>query len=156
MDSYDKINKVITYNKKAWYEYIIEDKIEAGVALLGSEVKSIRLSKVNINNSYADSIKNEIFILGANITEYKQSKVFNHHPIRKRKLLLRKKEIKKLIGLIKRKGYTLIPLSLYFNKKNIIKILLGVAKGKTKQDKREIIKQRDWQRNKKYLLKNSN
>ena len=155
MDFDQKINRVISNNKKAWYDYEIENKIEAGIVLLGSEVKSLRLSKVSINSSYADSIENEIFILGANIPEYKKSRIFNHSPRRRRKLLLRKKEIQKLIGLINRKGYTLIPLTLYFNQKNIVKILLGIAKGKKKKDKREIIKQRDWQRNKERLSKSS-
>ena len=147
--------KIIAQNKKAYHEYEIEDKIEAGIVLAGSEVKSLRFSKASINESYAHSIGNEIFILGANIPEYNKAKSFKHFPIRQRKLLLHKREIKKLIGLIKRKGHTLIPLSLYFNKKNIAKILLGIAKGKKKHDKRETIKQRDWERDKARILKNS-
>ncbi len=138
--------KIIAQNKKAYHDYLIEDEIEAGIVLLGSEAKSLRFSKASINDSYADSIGNQIFMLGANIPEYNQAKILNHSPKRKRKLLLNKKEIKKLIGLIKRKRYTLIPISLFFNKKNIAKILLGIAKGKKKHDKREAIKQKDWQR----------
>lgn len=147
--------KIIAQNKKAYHEYEIEDKIEAGIVLAGSEVKSLRFSKASINESYAHSIGNEIFILGANIPEYNKAKSFKHFPTRQRKLLLHKREIKKLIGLIKRKGHTIIPLSLYFNKKNIAKILLGIAKGKKKHDKRESIKQRDWERDKARILKNS-
>ena len=147
--------KIIAQNKKAYHEYEIEDKIEAGIVLAGSEVKSLRFSKASINESYAHSIRNEIFILGANIPEYNKAKSFKHSTTRQRKLLLHKREIKKLIGLIKRKGHTLIPLSLYFNKKNIAKILLGIAKGKKKHDKREAIKQRDWERDKARILKSS-
>ena len=140
--------KIIAQNKKAYHEYVIEDKIETGIILAGSEVKSLRFSKASINESYAHSIGNEIFILGANIPEYNKAKSFKHSPTRQRKLLLHRKEIKKLIGLIKRKGYTMIPLSLYFNKKNIAKVLLGIAKGKKKHDKRQVIKERDSERDK--------
>ncbi|WHA04364.1 SsrA-binding protein SmpB [Candidatus Bandiella numerosa] len=147
--------KIIAQNKKAYHEYVIEDKIETGIILAGSEVKSLRFSKASINESYAHSIGNEIFILGANIPEYNKAKSFKHSPTRQRKLLLHRKEIKKLIGLIKRKGYTLIPLSLYFNKKNIAKVLLGIAKGKKKHDKRQVIKERDSERDKARELKNS-
>ncbi|EDV18434.1 hypothetical protein TRIADDRAFT_63046 [Trichoplax adhaerens] len=139
----------------SYHEYLIEDKVEAGIVLKGSEVKSLRFSKASINESYANNIDNEIFILGANIPEYNKAKSFKHNPKRQRKLLLHKKEINKLIGLIKRKGYTLIPLTLYFNKKNIAKISLGLAKGKKKHDKREAIKQRDWERDKARIFKNN-
>ena len=130
MKKTDHSIQIIAQNKKAYHDYHIEDKIEAGIVLKGTEVKSLRCSKASIVESYADSIGNEIFLLGANINEYGKAKNFNHHPRRQRKLLLHKKEIKKLIGLIKRKGYTLIPLSLYFNKHNIAKLSLGIAKGK--------------------------
>ena len=145
--------KVISQNKKAYHEYTIEEKIEAGIALLGSEVKSLRCSQASIAESYATNEGNEIFLLGANIKEYKQAKQFNHYPKRKRKLLLHKKEIKKLIGLIRKKGYTLVPLSLYFNEKNLAKLLLGIARGKKKHDKREAIKEREWSRKKARVLK---
>jgi SsrA-binding protein len=147
--------QIVAQNKKAYHEYLIEDKVEAGIILKGSEVKSLRFSKASINESYADNIDNEIFILGANIPEYNKAKSLKHNPKRQRKLLLHKKEINKLIGLIKRKGYTLIPLTLYFNKKNIAKISLGLAKGKKKHDKREAIKQRDWERDKARIFKNN-
>ncbi len=140
--------QILAKNKKAYYEYFIEEEIEAGISLKGSEVKSLRLSKVSIAESYADVIDNEVFLIGANIQQYDYAKIYNHHPTRLRKLLLHKKEIKNLIGLTKRKGYTLIPLSIYFNKRNIAKLLLGIAKGKKKHDKRETIKQRDWERRK--------
>ena len=147
--------QIVAQNKKAYHEYLIEDKVEAGIVLKGSEVKSLRFSKASINESYANNIDNEIFILGANIPEYNKAKSFKHYPKRQRKLLLHKKEINKLIGLIKRKGYTLIPLMLYFNQKNIAKISLGLAKGKKKHDKREAIKQRDWERDKARIFKNN-
>lgn len=146
--------KIIAQNKKAYHEYIIEDRIEAGIILYGSEVKSLRFAKASINEAYAHNIGNEIFILGANIQEYNKAKSFKHYPTRERKLLLHRREIKKLIGLMKQKGYTLIPLLLYFNKKNIAKVLLGVAKGKKKYDKREAIKQRDCERDRARILKN--
>lgn len=147
--------QIVAQNKKAYHEYTIEDKIEVGIVLKGSEVKSLRFSKASINESYANNIDNEIFILGANIPEYNKAKSFKHNPKRPRKLLLHKKEIKRLIGLIKRKGYTIIPLTLYFNHKNIAKLSLGLAKGKKKHDKREAIKQRDWERDKARIFKNS-
>ena len=146
--------KVITQNRKAYHDYVIEDEIEVGIALFGSEVKSLRCSKADISAAYAHHIRNEIFVSGVYIAEYNQAKIFNHSPTRQRKLLLHKKEIKKFIGLIERKGYTFIPLLLYFNKRNIAKILLGIAKGKKKYDKRESIKQKDSKRDQERLLKN--
>ncbi|MFQ3306989.1 MAG: SsrA-binding protein [Candidatus Midichloriaceae bacterium] len=144
--------KIICQNKKAYYEYFIEDKLEVGIVLKGSEVKSLRFSGGSIAESYADSIGNEIFLLGSYIEEYDKAKAFNHYSRRNRKLLLHKKEIKKLIGLVKRKGHTLIPLSLYFNHKNTVKLSLGIAKGKKKHDKREAIKDREWERRKARIL----
>lgn len=146
--------KIIAQNKKAYHEYHIEDKIEAGIVLKGTEVKALRCSKASITESYADEIGNEIFLLGASINEYSKAKKFNHYPRRQRKLLLHKKEIKKLTGFVKRKGYTLVPLSLYFNERNIAKLSLGIAKGKKKHDKREAIKQKDWNKRKARLMKN--
>jgi SsrA-binding protein len=148
--------KIIAQNKKAYHEYFIEEKIEVGIVLRGSEVKSLRCSNASIAESYADKVGDEIFLLGASISEYSKAKMFTHYPRRQRKLLLHKREIKKLTGLIKRKGYTLVPLSLYFNKKNIAKISLGIAKGKKKHDKREAIKERDWNRDKGRLMKAHN
>ena len=146
--------KMIAQNKRAYHEYFIEEEIEAGIMLKGTEVKSLRCSQASIVESYADQIDNEIFLLGSNIPEYSKARIFNHYPKRQRKLLLHKKEIKRLTGLIKRKGYTLIPLSLYFNKNNIAKISLGLARGKKQHDKREAIKQKDWDRDKARLMKN--
>jgi SsrA-binding protein len=143
--------KVIAQNKRAFYDYEVVQKIEAGMVLLGSEVKSLRLAKASIAQAYAANEGDEIFLYGSNISEYKQAKNFGHAPQRVRKLLLHRREIKKVISMITKKGYTLVPLTLYFNHKNIAKISLGVAKGKKRFDKREAEKQKDWQREKQRL-----
>jgi len=152
-------NGLIAKNRKAYFDYQILEEIEVGIALLGSEVKSLRVNSCNITDSYADirtiNANNEIILLNLHISEYKGAKNFSHTPLRERKLLLHKREIKKLIGKIKLKGQTLIPLSIYFNKKGFVKIKLGVCVGKNKGDKREVIKQREWSREKKRVLKNS-
>ncbi len=134
------------FNRKAKFNYIIEDEIEAGIALLGSEVKSIRQGKVSLNESYVAQIKGELFLVNANISEYKGANNFNHEPTRPRKLLLHKKQIEKLVGKIDIKGYSIIPLKIYFNQKNYAKVLIGLGKGKKLYDKRETIKKRDEQR----------
>ena len=138
--------KVIAYNRKAKFNYEIEEEIEAGIILLGSEIKSIREGKVTINESYASEINGDIILINTNITEYKSANRFNHEPKRPRKLLLHKKQINKIIGKINFKGYSLIPLKLYFNDKNMVKVLLGIAKGKKLYDKRKTIKERDQKR----------
>ena len=148
-----KDNKVIIVNKRARFEYFIEETIEAGIVLKGSEVKSLRDRKVNIMDSYCSYEKNELFLINSNIASYKQANIFNHSPTRPRKLLLHRTQINKLSGKIQRKGYSLIPLSLYFNKKNIVKIELGLAKGKKLHDKRHAIKERDWNRDKERAMK---
>ncbi len=141
--------KIVSNNRRARFEYHIEDSIEAGIVLVGTEVKSLRLgSSVSLEDSYADSIDGEIFLLNVHIAEYKNASISNHYPKRPRKLLLKAREIKKLSGLIKRKGMTLIPLSMFFNGKNILKVSLGIARGKKLHDKREAIKEREWNINK--------
>ncbi len=135
--------KVITHNRKAKFNYEIEEEIEAGIILLGSEIKSIREGKITINEAYAAEIKGEIILLNSNIAEYKGANKFNHDPKRPRKLLLHTKQINKLIGKMDLKGYSLIPLKVYFNKKNMVKVLIGIAKGKKLYDKRKSIKERD-------------
>lgn len=135
----------IANNKKARFEYEIIDTFEAGIALLGTEVKSLRLKKVSINEAYAKIWKGEVFIVGMNISQYDMGNKFNHEPVRDRKLLLHKQEIKRLTGKLKEKGFTLIPLKLYF-KNGKAKILLGLGKGKTKYDKRKAILKRDIER----------
>lgn len=132
-------------NRKARYNYFIEETIEAGVVLTGTEIKSIRNGKVNLRNSYGIVKNNEVFILNMHISYYDEGNRFNHNELRTRKLLLHKKQIKKLNDKVNMEGYTLIPIKLYF-KKNIAKIELGVARGKKNYDKRETIKQRDIER----------
>lgn len=151
----DSGKTLIANNKKARHDYFIEDTIEAGIMLLGSEVKALRAGKGNITESYAEEEDGQIFLVNSYIGEYKGANQFNHNPHRARKLLMHKKEISKLFGKLKIKGYTLVPLSLYFNKKNIAKIEMGLAKGKKQHDKRATEKERDWQRNKERILKDN-
>jgi len=135
-------------NKKARFDYIIEEEIEAGIVLVGSEIKSIREGKANIIDAHADEKNGEITLYNMYISEYKGANKFNHEPKRPRKLLLHKKEIKKLLGKLKEKGMTLVPLSVYINTRNKAKIKLGLAKGKKLYDKRASIKEREWDRDK--------
>lgn len=135
---------IIAQNRKARHNFFITDHLEAGIILMGSELKSIRNGKANIEEAYATEQNGELFLLNAFISEYAQAKHFSHEPKRPRKLLLKKKEINKLMGAIKRQGITLIPLSFYFNEQGRIKVDLGVALGKKQHDKREHDKERDW------------
>ena len=139
-------------NRKANYDYSIEDTIEAGIVLVGTEIKSIREGSANLKDSYAIIKNNEVYLLNMHISPYKEGNQFNHDEKRTRKLLLHKKEIKKLQNKITIEGYTLVPLKLYFVK-NKAKILLGIAKGKKNYDKRESIKKRDEMREARKLLK---
>ena len=136
--------KVVAENRKARFNYAIEDTVEAGVVLTGTEVKSVRGGKTTIAESYADAKDGEIWLVNANIPEYLQANRFNHEPKRLRKLLLHKKEINRLAGAIEREGMTLIPLKMYFNERGMIKLQLGLAKGKKLHDKRDTEKKRDW------------
>ena len=132
-------------NRKAHYNYAITEQIEAGVVLIGSEVKSIREGKANISESYVADIKGELFLLNANISKYHGANKFNHEPTRQRKLLLKKKEVNKLLGKINKEGFSAVPISIYF-KKRFIKVLIGIGKGKKLHDKRETIKKREVER----------
>lgn len=132
-------------NRKARYDYAIEDTYEAGIVLTGTEIKSVRQGKVNIKDSYAIIRNNEIYLLNTHISQYKEGNIFNHDEDRTRKLLLHKKEILKLRDKLEIDGYTIIPLKIYFVK-NKAKVLLGVAKGKKNYNKKETIKERDIQR----------
>ncbi|CAM5371196.1 SsrA-binding protein OS=Afipia felis OX=1035 GN=smpB PE=3 SV=1 [Afipia felis] len=145
--------KVVAENRKARFNYSIEDTIEAGVMLTGTEVKSARNGKSTIAESYADSKGGEIWLVNANIPEYLQANRFNHEPRRPRKLLLHKRQINRLIGAIEREGMTLIPLKMYFNEQGRLKLELALAKGKKLHDKRETEKKRDWSREKSRLLR---
>jgi SsrA-binding protein len=149
----DKSIKVVAENRKARFNYAIEDTLEAGIALTGTEVKSIRNGKTTISESYADPKGGEIWLVNANIPEYLQANRFNHEPRRPRKLLLHKKQINRLIGAVEREGMTLIPLKLYFNERGRAKLQLALAKGKKLHDKRETEKKRDWSREKGRLLR---
>jgi SsrA-binding protein len=135
-------NKVITTNNKARHEYYIDDTIECGIELVGTEVKSIRTGKVNMQDSFAIIKNDELFLLNMHISPYEQGNINNKDPMRTRKMLIHKNEIRKLIGLIKQKGITLVPLSLYFVKNNV-KVELAVARGKKLYDKREDIAKKD-------------
>ena len=149
------MNKNIADNKKARFDYNITDTLEAGIILLGSEVKSLRLGRASIREAYASEENGELVLINFNIPEYDlAAKGLNHEPKRFRKLLVHKKEKNKIFGMIKREGYTVIPISCYFNKKGLVKINLGLAKGKKQVDKREAIKKRDWDRSKQRILKN--
>ncbi len=137
--------KLICQNKKAFHNYYVEEKYHAGISLLGSEVKSLRDGKVNLGDSYGDIKKGEVFLVDAHISLYAQANRLNHDPLRTRKLLLHKREIKRLIGKVEQRGYTLIPLKLYFvNGK--VKVELGLAKGKKLFDKRETLKKKTMDR----------
>lgn len=147
--------KEIGYNKKAHYDYEILEKFEAGIVLKGSEVKSLRNHKVSLADAYAGLSKScEVFLYQMHIPEYSLANQMNHEPKRSRKLLLRKKQILKLIGQLKKGGYTLVPINIYFNEKGLVKISIGLGKGKKNIDKRETIKTREWNREKSRILKN--
>jgi len=145
--------KVVAENRKARFNYAIEDTLEAGIALTGTEVKSMRTGKATIAESYADARGGEIWLVNANIPEYLQANRFNHEPRRPRKLLLHRKEINRLTGAVERQGMTLIPLKLYFNERGRAKLQLALAKGKKLHDKRDTEKKRDWELEKGRLLR---
>ena len=138
-------SKLIAQNKKAYHDYFVDEKYEAGIALYGTEVKSVRAGAVNLKDSYCEIDGGELFAIGFHISPYEKGNIFNKDPFRVRKLLLHKKEINKLSGRIKQDGLTLIPLSLYF-KKQYVKVELGLCKGKKLYDKRETIAKRDAKR----------
>ena len=144
--------KIICNNRKAKFNYFFNEFFEAGIALKGSEVKSLRDGKANISEAYAIDNQGEIFLLNSHIPSYKESSYNNHDPKRNRKLLLNKREINKLIGRINREGYTIIPTKLYF-KKGKAKIEIAVAKGKRQYDKRQVKKKKDWDREKARLFR---
>ena len=150
----DDGTKIIADNRKARYAYAIGETLEAGIMLVGSEVKSLRTGKTTIGESYAHAKDGEIWLVNSYIPEYTKASRFNHEPKRTRKLLVHKRQADKLAAAIQREGMTLIPLKLYFNAKGIAKLELGLAKGKKIHDKRETEKNRDWQRDKARLMRN--
>ncbi len=147
--------KIIAGNNKANYNYSVSNKIEAGIVLTGSEVKSLRINTGSIRGSYIIEHKGELWLSNSFIKKYKNSDDKNYNPSRNRKLLVTKKEFNKISGSIKQGGLTIIPLSLYFSDKGFAKLSCGIAKGKKNIDKRESIKQRDWNIKKQRLLKNN-
>jgi SsrA-binding protein len=140
-------------NRSAYHEYFIDTKYEAGMVLLGTEIKSVREGKVSFNDSYCLLHKGELWLKSLHIAEYSHGSANNHDPLRDRKLLLQKREINKIHSKLKEKGFTLIPLRIYFNDKSIAKIEIGLAKGKKLHDKRETIRQKDVEREMKRFLK---
>jgi SsrA-binding protein len=149
----DPTNKIIADNRKARFHYEIGQVFEAGIALTGTEVKSLRTGKATIAESYAGARDGELWLYNANIPEYLQANRFNHTPKRPRRLLLHKREITRLIGAVEREGMTLVPLKLYFNPKGRAKIELALARGKKLHDKRETEKKRDWDRERGRLMR---
>ena len=145
--------KLIAENRRARFDYHIEDTLEAGIALLGTEVKSLRVGRANIAESYASPEGREIMLINANIPEYGPANRFNHEPKRPRKLLLHRKQIDKLMGAVQRGGQTIVPTRLYFNDKGLVKLELALAKGKKAPDKRATEAERDWKREQGRLLR---
>jgi SsrA-binding protein len=145
--------KIVADNRKARFNYEIGDVLEAGIALTGTEVKSLRQGKANIGESYAAAREGELWLYNANIPEYLQASRFNHAPKRPRKLLLHRRELAKLIGAVEREGMTLVPLKLYFNAKGRAKIEIAVARGKKLHDKRETERKRSWERERARLIR---
>ena len=147
--------KTVAQNRRARFDYSIEDTFEAGIVLVGSEVKSLRRGQASITEAYASDQGGELYLLNAHIAPYDSGKTFGHEPRRPRKLLLHRREIGKMIGAIRREGMTLVPLSIYFNARGQAKVSLALAKGRRKADQRQAIKDRDWQRQKSRLLRTS-
>lgn len=130
-------SRIIAQNKKAYHEYFVDEKYEAGIALFGTEVKSIRQGAVNLKDSYCSFKNGELFVLGMHVSPYEKGNIYNREPLRERKLLMHKRELVKLFGLVGQKGYTLVPLSLYFSGKNV-KVEVGLCRGKKLYDKRDV------------------
>lgn len=145
--------KLIAENRRAKFDYAIEETYEAGISLLGTEVKALREGRANIAESYASIEGDELVLINANIPIYEPAAQFNHDPTRHRKLLLKRKEINRLMADTQRKGRTIVPLKMYFNDRGLVKLLIGVGTGKRSIDKRETQKKRDWQRQKARLMR---
>ena len=148
-----EIKKLIAENRRARFDYLIEEVVEAGIILVGTEVKSLREGQANIAESYAAIENQELFLINATIPIYAPASQFNHLPTRPRKLLIKQNEINKLWSLTLRKGKTLIPLKIYFDVNGRVKVQIGTATGKDNKDKRESVKKRDWQRDKSRLMR---
>lgn len=151
------VNVTIAENRRARYEYFVEETVEAGIVLTGTELKSLRLGQCSINESYAGPKSGEIFLFNCNIPEYQAAgQHLQHAPKAARKLLLHKKQVNHLMGSVQREGYTLVPLKMYFNDRGRAKLLLGLGKGKKMHDKRATEKTRDWNKQKSRIMKSRN
>jgi len=151
-ETFDK-KKIVAENRRARFEYFIDDVFEAGIALQGTEVKSLRFGEGSIAESYAEVKGNQVFLVNSNIPEFSHGNRYNHEPKRPRKLLLHEREISRMHGAVERKGMTLVPLSVYFNSRGKAKVELALARGKKTHDKRETIKERDWKRDQQRIMK---
>ncbi|NNM75559.1 SsrA-binding protein SmpB [Sphingomonas sp. ID1715] len=149
---FDK-KKIVAENRRARFDYFIDQVFEAGIALTGTEVKSLRFGEGSISESYAEVKDGEVWLINSNVPEFSHGNRFNHEPKRPRKLLLKEREINKMHGAVAREGMTLVPLSVYFNGRGRAKVELALAKGKKAHDKRETIKERDWKREQSRLLR---
>lgn len=147
------MGKTIAENRKARHNYFIEDTLEAGIMLTGTEVKSLRFGRANIAESYVSPEQDELWLINAHIAEYSAGNRHNHEPTRRRKLLMKRREIGRLTGARQREGMTLIALKLYFNDRGMVKLQVGLAKGKKQHDKRQTEKDRDWQRQKERVIR---
>jgi SsrA-binding protein len=143
----------VAQNRKAFHNYHIEERFEAGLVLTGTEVKSLREGRASLAEAHAGEIEGELWLFNVHIPEYRAGNRFNHEPKRPRKLLLHRREMAKLLGAVQKQGYTIVPLQIYFNARGIAKVELGLAKGKKAYDKRAAIKDRDWQRQKERLFR---
>ena len=150
--TFDK-KKTVAENRRARFDYFIEDVFEAGIALTGTEVKSLRFGEGSIAEAYAEVKDGQVFLVNSNVPEFSHGNRFNHEPKRPRKLLLHEREIAKLTGAVERKGMTLVPLSIYFNSRGRAKVELALAKGKNVADKRATIKERDWKREQQRVMR---
>lgn len=146
----------VAQNRKARFNYFIEERYTAGIVLMGSEVKSLRAGNASVSEAYVSPENGELFLINANIKGYAEAGYMRHVEGRPRKLLLKKKEINKLLGAVNKKGYTLIPLSIFFNDRGLAKIEIGLALGKDNKDKRDTMKNRDWERQKARILRDNN
>ena len=146
--------RAVAQNRRARHDYFIDETLEAGIVLAGTEVKALRSGQASINESYAGEIEGELFLINAYVPEYRQAHRLLQHEVRRpRKLLLHRRELAKLLGAIRREGVTIVPLSVYFNPRGVAKVQLGLARGKRKADKRETEKARDWQREKSRIMR---
>jgi SsrA-binding protein len=153
MSEREKAKKAVAQNRRAFHDYFIDERVEAGLILTGTEVKSLREGRAAIAEAYAGEMGGEIYLFNAYISEFHGGNRFNHETKRPRKLLLRRREVEKLSGAVRREGMTLIPLQLYFTPRGWAKVELGLARGKKAHDKRATLKERDWQREKQRIMR---